>query len=105
MAKVGPSHWLEPDRTGRTDGFEMISITVSDSSPRTRALMLLQTDKPSRVTLMAVGTNQNRFTASPPWSLKPQPQTSALLKLRVRNRKVMNGREAGGRCSEREEII
>ena len=49
---------------GRTDGFEMISITVSDSSPGQRALMLLQTDKPSRVTLMAVGTNQNRFTAS-----------------------------------------
>lgn len=42
----------------------MISITVSDSSPGQRALMLLQTDKPSRVTLMAVGTNQNRFTAS-----------------------------------------
>lgn len=49
---------------GRTDGFEMISITVSDSSPGQRALMLLQTDKASRVTLMAVGTNQNRFTAS-----------------------------------------
>lgn len=65
VAKVGPSHWLETDRTGRTDGFEMISITVSDSGPRQRALMLLQTDKPSRVTLMAVGTNQNRFTASP----------------------------------------
>lgn len=65
MAKVGPSHWLEPDRMGRTDGFEMISITVSDSSPRQPALMLLQTDKPGRVTLMAAGTNQNRFTASP----------------------------------------
>lgn len=65
VAKVGPSHWLEPDTMGRTDGFEMISITVSDSSPRQHALMLLQTDKPSRVTLMAVGTNQNRFTASP----------------------------------------
>ncbi len=64
VAKVGPSHWLEPDTIGGTDGFEMISITVSDSSPRQRALMLPQTDKPSRVMLMAVGTNQNRFTAS-----------------------------------------
>lgn len=79
MAKVGPSHWLEPDTMGRTDGFEMISITVSDSSPEQRALMLLQTDKPSRVTLMAVGTNQNRFTASAaPWRryalLNPSPK-------------------------------
>lgn len=79
MAKVGLSHWLEPDRMGRTDGFEMISITVSDSSPRQHALMLLQTDKPSRVMQMAVGTNQNRFTASLLHSTKPQPQTSALL--------------------------
>lgn len=59
-----PTTTLEPDTMGRTDDFEMISITVSDSSPRQYDLMLLETDKLSRVTLMAVGTNQNRFTAS-----------------------------------------
>jgi len=64
MVKVGPATRLEPDTRGATTDFEMISITVSDSSPRQRALMLLETDKPSRVTLMAVGTNQNCFTAS-----------------------------------------
>lgn len=49
---------------GKMTDFEMISITVSDSSPRKRALTLPDTDKPCRVTLMAVGTNQNCFTAS-----------------------------------------
>lgn len=55
---------LKPDTMSRTTDFEMISITVSDSRPRQQALMLQETDKPSRVTLMAVGTNQNCFTAS-----------------------------------------
>lgn len=82
-----PATRLEPDTMGRTDDFEMISITVSDSSLRQHALMLLETDKPSRVTLMAVGTNQNCFTASaapqrcyalPNLSSKPLPCSAIL---------------------------
>lgn len=64
MVNTGPNYRFEPDTIGRTDDFEMISITVSDSSPRQYVLMLVETDKLSRVTLIAVGTNQNRFTAS-----------------------------------------
>lgn len=74
MVNAGPNYRFEPDTIGRTDDFEMISITVSDSSPRQYVLMLVETDKLSRVTLIAVGTNQNRFTAS----AAPQRQPSAL---------------------------
>lgn len=41
--------------------FEMISITVCDKHPKPHSLMLLQADKLSQVTLMALGTNQSQF--------------------------------------------
>ncbi len=57
-----PPRWVQRQR--RPYIFEMISITVCDRPSQAHALMLSQTDKLSPVTLMALGTNQRRTSAS-----------------------------------------
>lgn len=69
--KVGINQW-------KPQIFKMISITVCDKHLKPHTLMLLQTDKLSQVTLMALGTNQTQFITTQ-WPSSSSCSTTLLL--------------------------